>query len=148
MAGDRKTGVTIHRTTRELDAGPIAAQRAFPIEPEDDAGAVYAKAAQVAVELLADVLPEPRFRPQPEEGATYAHKITADDRRIDWSQPAHEVVNRVRALSPHIGARAELDGRAVIVWRARVADGRVEPLEVQPEGRRRMTYEEFVRGLR
>ena len=52
MAGDRETGVTIHRTTAELDAGPIAAQQSFPIEPEDDAGAVYARAGPIAAELL------------------------------------------------------------------------------------------------
>ena len=75
-------------------------------------------------------------------------KITADDRRLDWSAPAQEIVDRVRALSPHIGARAELEGRPVIVWRARVEDGRAVPVEVQPEGKRRMTYEEFLRGLR
>jgi hypothetical protein len=57
-------------------------------------------------------------------------------------------VNRVRALSPHIGARATLHGRPVLVWRARLVDGRAEPVEVQPDGRRRMTYEEFLRGLR
>src|SRR5438093_11586759 len=56
MAGDVETGVTIHRTVKELDAGPVAAQRAFPIGPEDDAGAVYAHAADVAVDLLAGVL--------------------------------------------------------------------------------------------
>jgi methionyl-tRNA formyltransferase len=148
MAGDAETGVTIHRTTPELDAGPIAAQRAFPIEPEDDAGAVYAKAAPLAAELLGEVLPEPSFQPQPDEGATYAEKITAADRELDWSRPAEEVVNRVRALSPHIGARAELNGRPVIVWRARVADGRAEPVEVQPAGGKRMSYEAFLRGLR
>ena len=148
MAGDAETGVTIHRTTPELDAGPIAAQRAFPIEPEDDAGALYAKAAPLAAELLDEALPEPSFRPQPEQGATYAEKITAADRELDWSRPADEVVNRVRALSPHIGARAELHGRPVIVWKARVADGRAEPVEVQPAGRRRMMYEEFLRGVR
>ena len=148
MAGDRETGVTIHRTTPELDAGPIAAQRAFLIEPDDDAGAVYAKAAPLAAELLREVLPEPSFREQPDEGATYAEKITAADRELDWSSPAEEVVNRVRALSPHIGARAELNGRPVIVWRARLADGRAEPVEVQPAGGRRMSYEAFLRGLR
>ena len=148
MAGDRETGVTIHRTTAELDAGPIAAEQAFPIGPEDDAGAVYARAAPLAAELLERVLAKPQFAPQPEEGATYAEKITADDRRLDWSAPAQEIVDRVRALSPHIGARAELEGRPVIVWRARVEDGRAVPVEVQPEGKRRMTYEEFLRGLR
>jgi methionyl-tRNA formyltransferase len=148
MAGDAETGVTIHQTTPELDAGPIAAQRAFPIGADDDAGAVFARAAALAAELLDEVLPEPSFRPQPDEGATYAEKITAADRELDWSRPAEEVVRRVRALSPHIGARAELHGRSVIVWRARVADGQAEPVEVQPAGRRRMSYEEFLRGLR
>jgi methionyl-tRNA formyltransferase len=148
MAGDSETGVTIHRTTAELDAGPIAAQQAFPIEPDDDAGAVYAKAAPIAAELLEGVLAEPEFTAQPEEGATYADKITAGDREIDWSWPAEEVVNHVRALSPHIGARAVLEGRPVIVWRARIEDSRAVPVEVQPEGKRRMTYDEFLRGLR
>ena len=155
MAGDAETGVTVHRTTPELDAGPIAAQRAFPIEPEDDAGAVFARAAAVALDLLDDVLPEPAFTPQPEEGATYAEKIRPADRELDWSRPAEEIVNRVRALSPHIGARGVVDGRRLIVWRARAARpdsllvaGPVELLEVQPEGRRRMTAPEYLRGLR
>jgi methionyl-tRNA formyltransferase len=148
MAGDAETGVTIHRTVKELDAGPIAAQRAFPIEPEDDAGAVFARAAAVAVELLDAVLPEPRFTPQPEEGVTYADKIAAADRELDWSQPPRAVVDRIRALSPHIGARGEVAGRRVIVWRARLVDDRVEVLEVQPEGGRRMSVDAFRRGLR
>src|SRR5919201_1976471 len=76
MAGDRETGVTVHRTVEELDAGPIAAQRDFSIDPEDDSGAVYGKAAPLAVELLDQALPEPEFRPQPGEGVTYADKIT------------------------------------------------------------------------
>jgi methionyl-tRNA formyltransferase len=148
MAGDTETGVTIHRTTRELDAGPIAAQERFPIGADDDAGTVYAKSADVAVRLLGRVLEERRFEPQPDDGATYAEKLTAADRELDWSRPPEELVNRIRALSPHIGARANLDGRDVIVWRARVADGRLEPLEVQPAGGQRMTYDEFRRGLR
>jgi methionyl-tRNA formyltransferase len=148
MAGDRETGVTIHRTTAELDAGPIAAQQRFPITPEDDAGTVYAKSAELAVPLLERVLERPEFEPQPEEGVTYAEKLTPADRRLDWSLPPEELLNRIRALSPHIGARGELNGRDVIVWRARPADGRVEPLEVQPAGGRRMTYAEFLRGLR
>jgi methionyl-tRNA formyltransferase len=148
MADDEETGVTIHRTTAELDAGPIAAQRAFPIGPEDDAGAVYARAAEVAAELLDEVLANPRFTPQPDDGATYAEKLTAADRELDWSQPPQELLNQIRALSPHIGARGELNGRRVTVWKARLEDGRLVPVEVQPEGRRRMTYDEFRRGLR
>ncbi len=148
MAGDTESGVTIHRTVKELDAGPIAAQRSFPIGEQDDAGSVYEKSAALAVELLDAVLPEPEFTPQDEEGVTYAEKITAADRELDWGEPAEELLNRVRALSPHIGARAELHGRPVTIWKARVAGRRLEPLEVQPDGKRRMTYDEFLRGLR
>jgi methionyl-tRNA formyltransferase len=148
MAGDTETGVTIHRTVKELDAGPIAAQRSFPIGEQDDAGSVYEKSAALAVELLDAVLPEPEFTPQDEEGVTYAEKITAADRELDWSASPDELLNRIRALSPHIGARAELHGRPVTIWKARIAGARLEPLEVQPDGKRRMTYDEFLRGLR
>jgi len=148
MAGDAETGVTIHRTVKELDAGPIAAQRSFPIGEQDDAGSVYEKSAALAVELLDAVLPDPQFTPQDDEGVTYAEKITAADRELDWTEPPEELLNRIRALSPHIGARAELHGRPVTIWKARVAGRRLEPLEVQPDGKRRMTYDEFLRGLR
>jgi methionyl-tRNA formyltransferase len=151
MAGDVETGVTVHRTVKELDAGPIAAQAAFLIEEDDDAGEVYARAAAVAAELLDDVLarPEPEFRPQPKDGVTYARRIEPDDRVLDLGRPARELVDVVRALAPHIGARAELEGRSVTVWRARVGDeGAFEPLEVQPDGGRRMEYDAWLRGLR
>jgi methionyl-tRNA formyltransferase len=149
MAGDARTGVTIHRTTADLDAGPIAAQQAFDLAPEDDAGAVFARGAELAATLLDDVLAEPRFEPQPASGVTYAEKITPEDRRLDLSRPARELVDVVRALSPHIGARAVIDGRPLLVWRARVGgDGQFEPLEVQPEGGRRMPYDAYVRGRR
>jgi methionyl-tRNA formyltransferase len=148
LAGDEETGVTIHRTVKQLDAGPIAAQRAFAIEPDDDAGAVYAKAAELAAQLLDEVLPEPEFTPQPEDGVTYAEKITADDRELDLSRPPEELLRRIRALSPHIGARGELHGRPVTIWKADVAGGELLPLEVQPDGKRRMSYDEFLRGLR
>ena len=92
--------------------------------------------------------PDPEFTPQDEDGATYADKIAAADRELDWEDPPGELFNRIRALSPHIGARAELHGRPVTIWKARVAGGRLEPLEVQPDGKRRMTYDEFLRGLR
>jgi methionyl-tRNA formyltransferase len=119
------------------------------IGPDDDAGAVFDQAAKLGVDLLErEGLSNPSFRPQAEVGATYAEKITPADRELDWSRPPEELHNRVRALSPHIGARAELDGRRVLVWRSRVAGDRLEVLEVQPEGGRRMAYEEFLRGLR
>jgi methionyl-tRNA formyltransferase len=147
LAGDDQTGVTIHRTVEALDAGPIAAQEAFAIEPEDDAGAIFARSAEVAARLLGDVLPEPSFTEQPEEGMTYAEKIGPADRELDLEDPV-DALRRVRALSPHIGAWATLEGRRVIVWSARLEDGAFVPVDVQPEGRKRMTYAEFLRGAR
>jgi methionyl-tRNA formyltransferase len=146
LAGDTETGVTIHETVKELDAGPIAAQRAFPLSPEDDAGTVYARAAELAVLLLDEALPEPTFRPQQGE-PTYAAKIGPADRELDLSR-AEESLNRVRALSPHIGARGELHGRRVTIWKARLEGGELVPVEVQPDGGRRMSYDAFLRGLR
>jgi methionyl-tRNA formyltransferase len=148
LAGDDETGVTIIRLTEELDAGPIAAQRAFPIGPQDDAGHVYQRATVVAVDLLHDVLAAPTFRPQPDSGMTYAEKLTATDRNLDLASDPEESLRRIRALSPHIGAKTELDGRRVTIWRARVEDGRLVPEVVQAEGRRSMAYEDYLRGLR
>jgi methionyl-tRNA formyltransferase len=146
LAGDTETGVTIHETVKELDAGPIAAQRAFPLSPEDDAGTVYQRAAELAVLLLDEALPEPAFRPQEGE-ATYAAKIEPADRELDLSRP-EESLNRIRALSPHIGARGELHGRRVTIWKARLDGGELVPAVVQPDGGRRMGYDAFLRGLR
>ena len=150
LAGDDETGVTIHETVAELDAGPVAAQEAFAIGPEDDAGAVYERSAEVAARLLDGVLadPAPTFAPQT-GAATYAEKIRSADRQLDLERPAEELVRVVRALSPHIGARAVLEGRPLTIWRARVGDGGAfEPLEVQPDGGRRMSAEAWRRGLR
>ena len=146
LAGDVETGVTIHETVKELDAGPIAAQEAFLITPEDDAGSIFARSAELAVELLGEVLPDPVFRPQEGE-PTYAAKLDPVDRELDLSDPV-DSFNRIRALSPHIGARGELHGRRVTIWRARLEDGELVPVEVQPEGGTRMHYDAFLRGLR
>jgi methionyl-tRNA formyltransferase len=144
MAGDDETGVSVIRLVEELDAGPVGAQSAFPIGPDDDAGAVFARAAELAPALI-DAATE--FSPQRGE-ATYAEKIGPPDRELDWSRPAKELHDRIRALSPHIGARGEVERRNVIVWRSRLDGDRLELLEVQPEGRKRMTYDEFLRGVR
>jgi methionyl-tRNA formyltransferase len=148
MAGDAETGVSIIKLVPELDAGPIAAQRSFPLGEEDDFGSVSARAGALAAELLEDALQNPQLTPQADEGVTYAAKIGPEDRELDWDRPPEELLNRIRALSPHIGARGELHGRPVTVWRARIEDGELVPVEVQAEGRRRMSYDEFLRGLR
>jgi methionyl-tRNA formyltransferase len=146
LAGDEQTGVTIHETVEALDAGPVAAEESFEIG-DFDAGQVYARSAEIAARLLNDVIESPTFEPQPEEGAIYAEKITAADRELNLDDPL-DSWRRVRALSPHIGARGELNGKRVTIWKARLEDGRFVPEVVQPEGRNQMSYDEFIRGLR
>ena len=145
LAGDDETGVTIHETVAELDAGPVAAQERFAIG-DSDAGEVFARAAEVAVRLVDAVIEDPTFAPQQGE-STYAEKITPADRELDLGDPV-DAWRRIRALSPHIGARGELHGRRVTIWRARLENGGLVPEIVQPEGRNRMRYDEFLRGVR
>jgi methionyl-tRNA formyltransferase len=146
LAGDAETGVTIHETVAELDAGPVAARAAFEVG-DFDAGQVFARSAAVAAQLLDDVIESPTFAPQGEDGVTYAEKITAADRELDLDDPL-DAWRRVRALSPHIGAWTTLHGRRVTIWKARLEDGVLVPEVVQPEGRSQMGYDEFLRGVR
>jgi methionyl-tRNA formyltransferase len=146
LAGDAQTGVTIHETVAELDAGPVAAREAFDVG-DLDAGQVFSRSAEVAARLLNAVIESPAFVPQGEDGATYAEKIGPADRELDLGDP-EDAWRRVRALSPHIGAWATLHGRRVTVWKARLEDGAFVPEVIQPEGRSQMTYDEFLRGVR
>jgi methionyl-tRNA formyltransferase len=146
LEGDERTGVSIHETVEELDAGPLAAQEGFDID-DLDAGGVYKRAGESAARLLDAVIERPSFTPQSERGATFAEKIAPSDRELNLDDPVGSW-RRVRALSPHIGAWTMLYGRRVTIWRARLEDGRLVPELVQPEGRGRMSYDEFVRGVR
>ena len=142
MAGDPETGVTIHETVAALDAGPDRRPGVVPHRGRRrrrcgvrDGG----RGRRTA----------PRPRPGRPRAAVRAAGGRADVRGEDRrrrtggstsTRPADELVRVVRALSPHIGARAELEGRNVTVWRARVGDdGGFEAVEVQPEGGRRMS---------
>ncbi len=150
LAGDTETGVCIMAVEEGLDTGAVYAREVVPIGARMTAAELRAQLVTVGTNLLVDTLSRPLPEPEPQEGEpTYAEKIGADDRLLDLTRPAGELVRVVRALSPHIGARTELEGRRVTVWRARVGDdGGFEPLEVQPEGGRRMEYAAWLRGLR
>jgi methionyl-tRNA formyltransferase len=166
MAGDAETAVAVIAIAAELDAGPILAEQRFAIGPQDDAGVVRRQALELGVPLLERALLErPAPRPQPREGITYAEKISAADRALDWTRPAVELDRRVRALAPHIGARATLGDRACLIWRAQLLDagpaageiaadlvvgcgqGGLRILELQPAGRQRMAAADYLRGL-
>jgi methionyl-tRNA formyltransferase len=139
--------VSVIRLVEELDAGPIGASRELPIGGDRTAGDVFDEVARLAPELVDEALANDSFSPQ-EGQPTYAEKIDSADRELDWSRPSKELHDRIRALSPHIGARGELEGRNVIVWRSRLDGDKLELVEVQPEGGTRMPYDAWVRGLR
>ena len=170
MAGDRQTGVSIMRLTAGLDSGPVCLQGVEPIGPEDDYGSLAARLGALSGDLLLRALEQsPPFAEQPEEGVTYAEKITAADRMLDPHRPAAELERVVRALHPHIGARLQVDPeQAIGVHRARLAaerppapgelaaiggrlllgcePGVLELLEVQPPGGRAMDAADYLRG--
>jgi methionyl-tRNA formyltransferase len=153
MAGDEETGVAIMRLTAGLDEGPVYAVEREPIRADDDYGTLAHRLAERGADLLVTALGErPEPEPQPDEGVTYAEKITAADRTLDPDAPPEQRTLVVRALRPHIGARLELaDGGFLGVWDARPGGGGVlwrglELLEVQPAGGRRMPADAWIRG--
>jgi methionyl-tRNA formyltransferase len=149
MAGDEQTGVSIMRVTEGLDSGPVCLAQAEPIRPDDDYGTLAARLQELGATLLVRALDErPPFVEQPEDGVTYAEKITAADRTLDPDAPAQVNVRIVRALHFYIGARLPLDdGTFLGVRRAGVGeDGSLELLEVQPPGGRPMAYDDYLRG--
>jgi methionyl-tRNA formyltransferase len=147
MAGEEEGGVTVIRLVEELDAGPIGAWHDLWLGGDTTAGDAYGEAARLAPDLIDEAMANDSFEPQEGE-PTYAEKIGPADRDLDWSRPPQELHDRIRALSPHIGARGELEGRNVIVWRSHLDGDRLELLEVQPEGGKRMAYDAWLRGLR
>jgi methionyl-tRNA formyltransferase len=125
IAGDTQTGVSIMRLTAGLDSGPVCLSGADPIRPEDTYGTLSARLQALGGELLVRALDhKPPFTEQPEDGVTYAEKLGSADRLLDPARPALELERVVRALHPHIGARAQLaDGSMLGVHRAALLDG-------------------------
>jgi len=113
LNGDTATGVTIMKMDAGLDTGPIVAEERTPIEPADNAQTLHDRLARIGGALLVRTIPDyiaGRIvpRPQPAEGATYARKITKEDGKLDWTQPALTLWNRVRGLTPWPGAFTHL----------------------------------------
>lgn len=175
LMGMAKTGVTTMVMDRGLDTGPVLMQRAEPIGPDDDAGSLGARLAQMGAAVLVesiDRLASGPVAPTPQDHtlATFAPKFAPQDRWLDWNAAADLLARLVRALSPEPAASARFRGEILKVFRAEateaagvpgvvvdvgddgfvVATGRggFRPLEVAPAGRRRMTAAEFVRGYR
>jgi methionyl-tRNA formyltransferase len=117
-AGDEVTGATTFRIVRELDAGPTYGLMTQTIRPTDTAGDLLARLAEGGAGLLVATLDgiadgSLEERDQPRDGVSLAPKITVDDARVDWSEPALAVDRRVRACTPAPGAWSTYDGERI-----------------------------------
>ncbi len=174
MAGDEVTGVQIMQMEAGLDTGPVLMSEVVPISEADTAGTLHDRLMTTGAMLWPRTLAALErgslaAQPQGEEGVTYAHKLTAEDRRIDWSKPAGEVADQIRGLSPFPGAYFEIPGDKpvrvkvhfavpeagegepgeVLDDELRIACGRgsVRLTRVQREGRGAVDARDFLNGL-
>jgi methionyl-tRNA formyltransferase len=175
MAGDDETGVAIMKMEAGLDTGPVGLVEKIAITPNMTAGELHDRLARVGADALGRALAALSrgtlaFTPQPEEGVTYAKKITNDDARIDWTQSAQAVHDHVRGLSPFPGAFCMIDGakgpERMKVLRTERVDGQGVPgkalddrlliacgddavrlLEVQRAGSKPMKADDLLRGF-
>ncbi len=168
LAGDTETGITIMQMDAGLDTGAMLRRGLVPIGPTTTAADLHDTLATLGAELVLGALADnPAPVPQPEEGATYAPKLTRDDGRIDWSRDAASLDRQVRALNPWPGTFAMLEGEVLKILAATpetgdgppgtvlddallVATGRdaLRLVRIQAPGRAAMPAEAFLRGRR
>lgn len=178
LDGDPQTGVTIMKMDAGLDTGAILTQVTTPIAAEDNAQTLHDRLAHLGSELLVNTIPDYIAgqitpRPQSAEGVTYARKLTKEDGRLDWTQLARSLWNRVRAFTPWPGAFTfqQLEGKSRLlkIWSTQVVEtgsgqpgevlhadksgivaacgeGALRILELQREGGRRLSAAEFLAG--
>jgi methionyl-tRNA formyltransferase len=172
LAGDPETGISIMQMDAGLDTGPVLQQVRIPIAPDDDAGTLHDKLAELGASAIVATLADlaagrARASAQPETGVTYAPKVEKAESRLNWARPARELERAVRALRPAPGAYTLLDGEPVKIWRADVCDVTGEPgtirfvegklvaacgeqalavVQLQRAGGRALSATEFLRG--
>ncbi|HWO88766.1 MAG TPA: methionyl-tRNA formyltransferase [Gemmatimonadales bacterium] len=172
LEGHEETGITIIQMDAGMDTGPILHQVSTPIAPEETAGELRIRLAEMGALALVEALTlldgtgiTPRR--QDESAATWAPKLAREEERLDLSRPALEVSRRIRAFDPAPGAWCQLRGRPLKLFGARLAEGAGEPgtvlalgdtmviacgagavavSEVQPAGRNRMRVRDFANG--
>lgn len=131
-AGDRESGVTIMQMDAGLDTGDMLLVERVPIASDDTTGLLHDKLAEVGARLIVqavELAAAGRLTAvrQPQDDASYAHKIDKAEAAIDWSQPAEAIARRIRAFDPFPGAHSRLAGETVKLWSAQavpcVAEG-------------------------
>lgn len=171
--GETETGCSVFFLNKGVDTGKIIDQTKTEIGPEETTGEVYHRLMNLGSDLLVscvDAIAKNEVSPvtQDENKATPAPKIYTNNCRIDFSQPAPDVHNFIRGLSPFPGAWTTLNGKRLNIYRSRISDkqdtpgriihqkdnvfvacseGAVELVEVQLEGRKRMSGDELFRGF-
>jgi methionyl-tRNA formyltransferase len=172
LAGDRESGITIMQMDQGLDTGPILLRRAIEIGPKETGAGLHDRLASLGAELIVEALEglaagRLRPTPQPAEGASYAAKLTREEERLDWREPAVQLDRRVRALTPRPGAWCEIAGERVKVLEAEVVEGHGPPghliddrltvacgagalrlLKLQRAGKAALPAPDFQRGFR
>jgi methionyl-tRNA formyltransferase len=127
-SGDLETGVTIMEMEEGLDTGPMLAMERLPILDTDTTGSLHDKLAEMGGRMIVDALRKMAAGgldavPQPEDGVTYAAKISKDEAKLDLSRPALELARKVRAFNPFPGAHAQAGGVTIKIWNAQALDG-------------------------
>jgi len=124
LAGDAETGITIMRMDEGLDTGPMLLRDVIPIGPKARLGEMHDALAALGGRLILQALAQdPTPVPQPEQGSTYAPRLTRADGRIDWTQDAARIERQTRAFDPWPGAFTTLGADVLKVLEAEVVDG-------------------------
>ena len=127
-AGDTETGVCLMQMEKGLDTGPVLLSQSIPVGALETGGELHDRLAALGAQVLSDGLGLVRAginllpQPQPDEGVTYAHKLDKQEARLDWTQPAPVLANKVRAFNPWPMAEAQLAGERVRVHAAHALD--------------------------
>lgn len=125
LAGDTQSGVCIMQMEAGLDTGPVLLTGETQITDTTTAQSLHDDLAAIGAKLIVDALADiQNLKPakQPEDGVTYAHMLSKDDGRIDWTQPAAAIERQMRALTPWPGVWTRHDGARLKIIAAEVAD--------------------------
>lgn len=149
LAGDSVTGVCVMALEEGLDTGGVYARREVPIGQETTASALRAELVEVGTQLLVDTLARPVDEwindPEPQTGeVTHAAKFASADYEIDWGMPPADTHRLIRVG----GAWTTFRGKRLKINEARLGDGRVLPVIVQPEGKAAMAFDAWRNGAR
>lgn len=123
LEGETRTGISIMRVEREMDAGPVALVRELEIGAEENTGELEARLGELAADAIAEALEQIaqdaiHFEEQEHVRATDAPKLAREDARIDWSAPREDVLRRIRAFAPSPCAFTTLGGEVLRIHRA------------------------------